>query len=180
MHFFLRLTLAMVTLISVCSSVVYAGGNGTDANLIPLKDGNLSTIASIDLAHPERTKDVLDKQYTGRSDVVYDLNMTVTPNWDSKTDKDGHALFVVGRNINGRLPNSLSLVVWGGHTLIARLTSSTMDTAQVILDNLDLASGHSYPVHVRWSSNTISLDFNGAHAGDNSFGGQFVWPAGAT
>ncbi|HEY3333426.1 MAG TPA: hypothetical protein VGK19_25570 [Capsulimonadaceae bacterium] len=139
---------------------------------------NLKAVATIDLVNPKRATDTLDAQFCNRADLVYDLSVVTTPNPATFTDKQSRALFTLGRNMHGQLPNSVTVMVWEGGSLFARMTSSTMgDTAQVISANSGLKPGEPNTIHVRWTHDTISLDVNGKHIGDGSMAGEFLWPS---
>lgn len=142
-------------------------------------DNGLKTIATINLAGAPPAGATLPSAYCNRTDLVYDVDITATANWDSSLDTDPHGMFVLGRNMHDLKPNSVSLLVWGGKTLFARMTSSTTgDTAQVNYGNLDIKPGAPIHVHARWTSNTISLDLNGRRIGTESMAGTFEWPQG--
>ncbi|HEY3331818.1 MAG TPA: hypothetical protein VGK19_17435 [Capsulimonadaceae bacterium] len=147
------------------------------ADVVPASDPNLIEVAAIDLARVEKGRGVLPAEFCNRADLVYDVTITAHANWNSSTDKRTHGLFVLGRNINGpRYANSVSLLVYNGGLLFARMTSSTLsDTAQVVAET-SVTEGQPYSIHARWSASSISLDCNGKHLGDCALSGGFVWP----
>jgi hypothetical protein len=142
-------------------------------------DGAFRLLATFDLAKLSAQSAELPTAYCERTDLVYDLSMTARANWSSATKGDSHALFTLGRNMHGQQPNSVSLMVWEGQKLFARMTSSTMaDTAQVITNAEGIHPGTPVSIHVRWNRNTISLDYNGIRVGESTMAGDFLWPHG--
>jgi len=151
----------------------------TTAKSAPDSGDGLRTIATIDLAGTPASGARLDPRFCNRPELVYDVDITTTSDWDSATDKtEGRGLFVLGRNMHDRKPNSVSLLVWCGSSLFARMTNSTMgDTAQIICGDLGIKPGSAVNVHARWNQDTITLDYNGRRIGSGSMAGTFVWPA---
>lgn len=155
-------------------------GHARIAAASPSQDSGLTLLRSYDLLKAAHPSAILDSAYCNRPDLVYDLAMTVTAGWDSDKDTDQHALFTLGRNMTGKAqPNSISVMVWAGNTVFARLTSSDMsDHAQVISTKQTIKPGQTYTVHVRWTTDTVSLDWDGVHIGDGKMASGMVWPVG--
>lgn len=138
----------------------------------------LRLLASFDLKNPSRTTGTLPTVFCGRTDLVYDLTISAVANWNSNSNTNAESLFTLGRNMNGLAPNSVSVMMWSGNILFARLTPGDLsDTAQSTTPALTVTPGEKYTIHVRWDHDSISLDCNGQHIGDGAMASDFVWPA---
>ncbi|MDP3850406.1 MAG: hypothetical protein Q8Q59_07885 [Luteolibacter sp.] len=105
--------------------------------------------------------------------AVYEIEAEFTVGAGAVAGKS-EALFTMGLNMNGSEPSSITLMLWGGKTLFARLSSdNTAISSQVIKPVPDWLEGQKHSARVRFSSNKVSLWVDGLKIGDSHLAQKF-------
>ena len=118
---------------------------------------------------------VLPDAFCDNPTLRYEVDVQFIPDFDNVKDLYA-ALFVLGRNMHGSQPNSMSLMFWGPTQLIARLTSRTTNVSTTLRkDELRFVKGQAYEARARWDSQKLELWWNGEKRGENQISQPFLW-----
>ena len=118
---------------------------------------------------------ILPDTYCNRADLTYVLKCKIAPAWDAAPDGARKAVFSLGLNISGGLPNSASLAFLNNTHLISRITSSDAHETAEIGAMEKIEKNKVYAVELRIDERKIELFLDNHRVGVASVGNGFTW-----